>query len=115
MDSGGAGESYGLVDPRARQILLVAGVAGFVDHAEQSAEQVVFVVAGGDAHILGCAAAERWALMSRRPPSKSKPRIRIACRPSSRCSAMGKGPCGAISVCFACFSTAWLSREGSLI
>ncbi|VFT75693.1 Uncharacterised protein [Klebsiella aerogenes] len=45
MDSGGASESYRLVDPRARQILLIAGVAGFVDHAEQGAEQVVFVVA----------------------------------------------------------------------
>ena len=59
MDSGGASESYRLVDPRARQILFIAGVAGFVDHAEQGAEQVVFVVASGDAHILGDAAAER--------------------------------------------------------
>ncbi len=84
-------ERASLVDPRARQILLVAGVAGFVDHAEQSAEQVVFVVAGGDAHISGTPPQNGWALMSRRPPSKSKPRIRIACRPSSRCSAMGKG------------------------
>ena len=42
----------------ARQILLVARVSGFMNNAHQAAHEVVFVVARGDAHILGHAAAK---------------------------------------------------------
>ena len=58
MDRRRTGEGDGLIEPVTRQILFIARVAGFVDHAKQRAEQVVFVVARGDTHILGDAAAE---------------------------------------------------------
>lgn len=97
MDSGGAGESYGLVDPRARQILLVAGVAGFVDHAEQSAEQVVFVVAGGDAHILGYAAAERVGADVEAPAVEVKAKDTHRLQAQLPLFSNGERPCGRLA------------------
>ena len=43
----------------ARQVLLVAAVAGLVHRAHQAAEEVVLAKARGQAHVLGHAAAER--------------------------------------------------------
>ncbi|MNN74562.1 hypothetical protein D3C81_1907720 [compost metagenome] len=59
MDGGGARQSDGLAEPVARQILLIARMAGFVHHAKQGAQQLVFIVTGGDAHVFRHAAAER--------------------------------------------------------
>lgn len=88
-------------------------MAGFVDHAEQSAEQVVFVVAGGDTHILGYAAAERVGADVEAPAVEVKAKDTHRLQAQLPLFSNGERPCGAISVCFACFSTAWLSREGS--
>ncbi|CCK02555.1 hypothetical protein BN129_1110 [Cronobacter sakazakii 701] len=59
MDSGRARQRHRLARPFARQVLLITGMAGFVDHAKQRAEEFIFVIAGGDAHIFRHAAAER--------------------------------------------------------
>jgi hypothetical protein len=69
-------------------------VAGFVNHAEQRAEQVVFVVARGDAHILGHAAAERVGADIQAPAVKIKAQHAHRLQPSSRWSAIGNGPAG---------------------
>ncbi len=59
MDSGRAGQGDRLSEPVARQVLLIAGVSGFMDHPKQGAEQLVFVVTGGNAHVFRHAATER--------------------------------------------------------
>ncbi len=58
MDSGGARQRHRLPAPLLRQILLIASVAGFVDHAHQRAEKLILVVTGGNAHIFRHATAE---------------------------------------------------------
>jgi hypothetical protein len=49
----------GLVQPLGRQVLLVLGVAGLVQHGHEGLGEVGFVVAGGDAHVARHPAAER--------------------------------------------------------
>ena len=48
-----------LAEPVARQVLLIAAVAGFMHGSHQAAQEVVFAEARGHAHILGHATAER--------------------------------------------------------
>ena len=48
-----------LGEPVMRAALFIDGVAAFMQHAHQRAGEIGFVVAGGDADILGGAAAER--------------------------------------------------------
>ena len=59
MDSGGTSQGDRLAEQIARQVLLVAGVAGFVHDAEQRGQKLFLVVTRGDAHIFRHAAAER--------------------------------------------------------
>ena len=47
-----------LVAPGRGQAALVERMAGLVQHAHQRAAEIAFVVARGDAHIVGRAAAE---------------------------------------------------------
>jgi hypothetical protein len=61
VDAHRAGASHGQRQRFARQVLLVAGVAGFVHDAHQAAHEIVFGIAGGDAHVVGHAAAKRVA------------------------------------------------------
>ena len=53
-----AGGAHWLAAPRRRQALLVERVAGLVQDGEHRLQEVVFVVAGGDARVVGFAAAE---------------------------------------------------------
>lgn len=53
-----AGDSNRLAAPRRRQTLLVEGMTRFVEHREHGFQKVVFVVAGGDAGVVGLATAE---------------------------------------------------------
>ncbi len=59
VQRGGARQRHRLAKPFTRQVLLVARMPGFVDHAKQRAEQLVFVIARGDTYIFRHAAAER--------------------------------------------------------
>jgi hypothetical protein len=59
VDCRGARQRDGLTRPGTRQVLLIAGMTGFVNHAKQRAQQFVFVIARGDTHIFWHAAAER--------------------------------------------------------
>ena len=59
MDRRRTRQRNGLAGPRSRKVLLVAGMSGFVDHAEKRAEQFIFIVTRGDTHIFRHAAAER--------------------------------------------------------
>ena len=59
VDAHGAGARDGLAQQLARQVLLVAGVAGLMDDAHQRRQEVVFAVARGHAYVFRHAAAER--------------------------------------------------------
>ena len=85
-----------LAEPVARQVLLVAGVAGLVDRAHQALHEVVFAVARGQAHVLGHAAAERMrALVEPAGLEVEAEQAASRRRLSARCAAFGNGPRGA--------------------
>ena len=58
MQRHAAGDSNGLAAPCGRQTLLIEGMTRFVQHREHGFQKVVIVVAGGDAGVVGLAAAE---------------------------------------------------------
>ena len=82
-----------LAEPVARQVLLVARVAGLVDRAHQALHEVVLAIARRQAHVLGHAAAERMRALVE--PAGRRSRSRAAPSPSrlsARCAATGNGP-----------------------
>lgn len=61
VNAHGARLGHRLTQQLARQALLVTGVTGFVDYAHQAGDELLLVVAGGDAHVGRHPAAERVA------------------------------------------------------
>ena len=70
MDARTARPRDRLAEPGARQILLVAPVAGFVHRAPEATDKAIFTIARGEAGILGHAAAKRMGTFIQAPSRK---------------------------------------------
>jgi hypothetical protein len=91
----------------AWQALLVTGMAGFMDDAHQALHEVIFPVAGGNAHIFRYATAEGM-YADIQPASIKIESQAMTAKPSWRCCSTGSCP-AAGSVSSACLAITWES------